>query len=556
MLWLPALMALALVGLPVIGLVVRAPWSRFGALVTGPSALAALELSLRTAAVSTVLCVLLGGPLAAVLARGSLPGLRLLRSVVLLALVLPPVVGGLALLYLLGVSGFAGYALDVAFGVRVPFTTTAVILAQTFVAMPFLVVSLEGALRTGEQRYESIAATLGARPWTVFRRITVPLALPGLESGTVLSFARCLGEFGATIAFAASLQGVTRTLPLEVYLQRLRPDRGRIALGDRVLTDTAAGVVLPPHQRRIGLLAQHPLLFPHLSVLDNVAFGPQATGTSRRQARQAALHHLTKVDAAQFAARRPGQLSGGQAQRVALARALASQPELLLDEPLSAADVEYAPALRSLLHTVLADRIALIVTHQMIDALMLADQIVVLDAGLLVEQGPTPEVLTRPRSTFAARLAGLNLVTGTTTASGLLADDGTELPGRHEHPTADTAHGHPTAATAAVAVFTPAAVSVYVDPPKGSPRNVIPDRIEAIEPNGTLVRVRGTSGLAADITPAAAAELGPHTNTQTWFVVKATEVAIYPQHPKANSNNAATPNRDTPPHPAPQISRR
>ncbi len=328
----------------------------------------------------------------------------------------------------------------------------------------------------------------------------------------------------------------------------LRPDRGRIALGDRVLTDTATGMVLPPHQRRIGLLAQQPLLFPHLSVLDNVAFGPLATGTSRREARQAALQHLTEVDAAQFAARRPGQLSGGQAQRVALARALASQPELLLlDEPLSAVDVEYAPALRSLLQTVLADRVALIVTHQVIDALMLADQVVVLDAGLLVEQGPTREVLTRPRSTFAARLAGLNLVTGIVTASGLLADDGTELSGQH---------GYPAAGTAAVAVFTPAAVSVYVDPPKGSPRNVIPDRVEAIEPNGTLVRVRGASGLAADITPAAAVELGLHTNAQVWFVVKATEVAIYPQHPKASSNDAAIPNRDAPPHAGPQISRR
>lgn len=229
-LWLPALMALGLIVLPVIGLVVRAPWSRFGELVTGESARAALELSLRTAAASTLLCVLFGGPLAVVLARGSVPGLRLLRSVVLLPLVLPPVVGGLALLYLLGVSGFAGYALDVAFGVRVPFTTTAVILAQTFVAMPFLVVSLEGALRTGGERYEVIAATLGAPPWTVFRRITVPLVLPGLGSGMVLSFARCLGEFGATIAFAGSLQGVTRTLPLEVYLREETDVDGAIAL--------------------------------------------------------------------------------------------------------------------------------------------------------------------------------------------------------------------------------------------------------------------------------------------------------------------------------------
>jgi molybdate transport system permease protein len=229
-LWLPALAALGLIVLPAIGLVVRAPWSRFGELVTSESARAALELSLRTAIVSTLLCVLFGGPLAVVLARGSVPGLRLLRSVVLLPLVLPPVVGGLALLYLLGVSGFAGYALDVAFGVRVPFTTTAVILAQTFVAMPFLVVSLEGALRTGGERYEVIAATLGAPPWTVFRRITVPLVLPGLGSGMVLSFARCLGEFGATIAFAGSLQGVTRTLPLEVYLREEVDADGAIAL--------------------------------------------------------------------------------------------------------------------------------------------------------------------------------------------------------------------------------------------------------------------------------------------------------------------------------------
>jgi molybdate transport system permease protein len=229
-LWVPAAVALGLILLPVIGLVVRAPWSRFLELITSESALTSLELSLRTATVSTLLCVMLGGPLAVVLARDSVPGLRLLRSVVLLPLVLPPVVGGLALLYLLGRSGFAGHVLDVAFGVRLPFTTAAVILAQTFVAMPFLVVSLEGALRTGGERYESIAATLGARPWTVFRRITVPLVLPGLGSGTVLSFARCLGEFGATIAFAGSLEGVTRTLPLEVYLQREVDADGAIAL--------------------------------------------------------------------------------------------------------------------------------------------------------------------------------------------------------------------------------------------------------------------------------------------------------------------------------------
>jgi molybdate transport system permease protein len=236
--------ALGLISLPVIGLVVRAPWSRFTDLITSESAVAALRLSLYTGAVSTVLCILLGGPLAVVLARGSVPGMRVLRSVVLLPLVLPPVVGGLALLYLLGVSGFAGYALDMAFGVRVPFTTAAVILAQTFVAMPFLVVSLEGALRTGGERYESIAATLGASPWTVFHRITIPLMLPGLGSGTVLSFARCMGEFGATIAFAGSLQGVTRTLPLEVYLQRETDPDGAIALSLLLVAVSIVVIVL------------------------------------------------------------------------------------------------------------------------------------------------------------------------------------------------------------------------------------------------------------------------------------------------------------------------
>ncbi|UVS76792.1 Sulfate transport system permease protein CysW [Actinokineospora sp. UTMC 2448] len=141
----------------------------------------------------------------------------MVRALVLLPLVLPPVVGGLALLYLLGRSGLAGEVLDAA-GIRVPYTTAAVVLAQTFVAMPFLVVGLEGALRTAGARYEAVAATLGARPWTVFRRVTVPLVLPALGSALVLCFARALGEFGATITFAGSLQGVTRTLPLEVYL--------------------------------------------------------------------------------------------------------------------------------------------------------------------------------------------------------------------------------------------------------------------------------------------------------------------------------------------------
>lgn len=313
----------------------------------------------------------------------------------------------------------------------------------------------------------------------------------------------------------------------------LRPDDGRITLEGRVLTDTATKVQSPPHRRRIGLLAQQPLLFPHLSVLDNVAFGPRSTGTPRRDARTKALQHLTEVDATEFAQRRPGQLSGGQAQRVALARALASNPDLLLlDEPLSAVDVDIAPALRSLLRSVLADRLTVLVTHQVIDALVLADRVVVLDGGRVVEQGPTLEVLTRPRSAFAARLAGLNMISGTATLNGLRTADGAEVIGtpRDGRP---SAVGQP-----AVAVFAPAVVVVHVSEPEGSARNVIRDSVDVLEPQGALLRVRGATGLAADVTPGAVAELGLHPGTAVWFAVKAAEVAVYPRHTAADSPGA------------------
>jgi molybdate transport system permease protein len=164
-----------------------------------------------------------------VLARTSFPGQGLVRSLILLPLVLPPVVGGIALLYTFGREGLLGHTMDV-LGIQVAFSTTAVVIAQAFVAMPFLIVSLEGALRTAGQRYEAVAATLGARPTTVLWRVTLPLVLPGLASGAVLSFARSLGEFGATITFAGSLEGVTRTLPLEIYLRRFSNPEAAVAL--------------------------------------------------------------------------------------------------------------------------------------------------------------------------------------------------------------------------------------------------------------------------------------------------------------------------------------
>jgi molybdate transport system permease protein len=248
---LPALLGVGFVLLPLAAVVARVDWGDFVPLVTSESSRAALGLSLRTSAASTVLCLVLGVPMALVLARTSFPGRDVLRSLVLLPLVLPPVVGGIALLYTFGRRGLLGETFEL-LGVQVAFSTTAVVLAQTFVALPFLVVSLEGALRTAGDRYEVVAASLGARPTTVLRRVTLPLVLPGLASGAVLSFARALGEFGATITFAGSLQGVTRTLPLEIYLQRETDADAAVALS--LLLVVVALVVMVLARRGRGVL--------------------------------------------------------------------------------------------------------------------------------------------------------------------------------------------------------------------------------------------------------------------------------------------------------------
>ncbi len=245
-----AVLAALVAVLPLFAMVARVNWANFLPLVTSESALSALGLSLRTSAASTVLCIVLGVPLALVLARGRCPLKGRLRSLVLLPLVLPPGVGGIALLYTFGRQGLLGQTLEF-LGLQIAFSTTAVVLAQTFVALPFLVVSLEGALRTGGERYEAVAATLGASPGRVFRRVTLPLVLPGLASGAVLSFARSLGEFGATLTFAGSLQGVTRTLPLEIYLQRETDPDAAVALS-LVLVAVAVAVVALAYRRPGG----------------------------------------------------------------------------------------------------------------------------------------------------------------------------------------------------------------------------------------------------------------------------------------------------------------
>ena len=717
---LPAALGALLVVLPVASLLTRVDVGSLWPLLTSPGARDALWLSLRTSVVATLLCVVLGVPLALLLARASFPGRRVVRALLLLPLVLPPVVGGLALLTLLGRSGLLGGALD-ALGMRVPFTTAAVVLAQAFVALPFLVLTLDGALRSHDTAHEDVAATLGARPTRVLLRVTLPALAPALVSGTVLAFARALGEFGATITFAGALQGITQTLPLEIYLQRssdpdaavalslvlvvvalviivaaygpwfqagegggpgdgsggvrsasarsgvrssdgrpgVRPTGGRpaedgsaarrsvteaptgatlphepggrpggrtgarppaalslrvrvpergvdvaldvpagevvavlgpngagkstllqavaglgdlggdvsVTLGDRVVAEPGTRTT-PPRDRRVGWLGQRALLLRHASVGDNVAFGPVSRGMRRGEARALAHTLLSDVGAAHLAARRPHELSGGQAQRIAIARALATDPDVLLvDEPFSALDVGAAQHARLLLQAAhrSAPRTTLLVTHDLLDVAQLADRVVVIEDGRVVEDGPAAEVLTRPRSTFGGRFAGVNLLVGRVVAPAT---------GEDQAPAAGPAEGsgavlatplgevHGTAEDVleadaeAVALFEPRAVSVHRDPPGGSPRNAFSVLLTGIEPHGSLLRLWADAGqdhravagdaawsaqdtgtdnrgvsvrVAADLTPAAVAELSLVPGERLWFVVKAAEVTVLPR---------------------------
>ncbi|MDO5676317.1 MAG: ABC transporter permease [Propionibacteriaceae bacterium] len=217
--WAPFALAVALLAVPIAGLLIRAPWGRLPDLLASERATDALTLSLATCAVSTALVLIIGTPTALVLARSRGRWTRSVRTLVTVPMVLPPVVAGLALLTTLGRRGLVGQHLS-AWGIEIGFTTVAVVLAQTFVALPFLVVSLEGAIRTAGDDYERAASHLGASPTRTFFTVTVPVLAPAIAGGTALAFARALGEFGATLTFAGSLQGVTRTLPLEIYLLR------------------------------------------------------------------------------------------------------------------------------------------------------------------------------------------------------------------------------------------------------------------------------------------------------------------------------------------------
>lgn len=334
---------------------------------------------------------------------------------------------------------------------------------------------------------------------------------------------------GETIAIMGP-NGAGKSSIIQTLAGLLKPDAGEATLGGRTLFSLFPGATwLPPHERGVGVLAQESLLFPHLSVLDNVAFGPSCQGQGKSASRDAARRWLREVDAVGLAGRLPAQLSGGQAQRVALARALATAPELLLlDEPMAALDVNSAPFLRSLLKRVLAGRRAIIVTHSVLDALMLADRILVMEGGRLVESGPTAAVLAHPRSTFAASLAGLNVLAGSLHGTSLTMPDGVHVAGRPVGASGPAAEGDgPADGSEGMAAFPPSAVSVFLAPPAGSPRNCFMVRVDELEPQGSHVRIRA-GALAADVSPAAVADLGVLPGTEVCFVVKAAEVLLYP----------------------------
>ncbi|MFJ9364316.1 sulfate/molybdate ABC transporter ATP-binding protein [Nocardia sp. NPDC101769] len=358
--------------------------------------------------------------------------------------------------------------------------------------------------------------------------------------------------------------GAGKSTLLDVVAGLVIPDEGQVRLGERVLTDVAKGIAVAPHRRAVSLLAQDALLFPHLSVAANVAFGPRSRGVRGRAATALAREWLRAVGAEEFADRSPGSLSGGQAQRVALARALAVHPRvLLLDEPMAALDVTAAPAMRALLRRVLREpapggtdhgngeliatardiaahpvtlpdarpSATILVTHDIIDAVTLADRVAVIEAGRVIESGSVAAVLARPRSRFAARIAGVNLIMGSAVSGGsaglgAVTDGTVEVFGRSE--------GEWTEGGRAAAVFSPVAVAVHLEHPEGSPRNVFRVRVTELEDRGGLVRVRAVdgpgaaAGLAADLTPAAVAQLGVVPGMEAYFAVKATEVEVYP----------------------------
>ena len=312
--------------------------------------------------------------------------------------------------------------------------------------------------------------------------------------------------------------GAGKSTTLRALAGLLAVDEGSIVMDGE--TWSTPLVHVPPHRRSVGFVFQDHLLFPHLSALDNVAFGPRSSGVHRSQARAQAREWLTRLEIADLAARKPAQLSGGQAQRVAIARALAAHPRmLLLDEPTASLDASGAMALRTQLrdHLRAFDGISVVVTHTALDAMVLTDRLVVLDEGAIVQTGTPTEVAAQPRTHHVAALVGLNLVRGQAVDGAIHLGSGAALVA------AEPLSGP------AFAAFSPSAVSLFRDQPSGSPRNVWQGRVTSVAPHGDSVRIQieAPLPLLADITPHALATLDLRPGEPIWASVKATEVNIY-----------------------------
>jgi molybdate transport system ATP-binding protein len=300
------------------------------------------------------------------------------------------------------------------------------------------------------------------------------------------------------------------------------PQTGRIDIAGVTVVDTTRGIDLPPEQRSVGFVFQDYLLFPHMSVLDNVAFGLRARGEARQSAERRAREWLDRLEIGDLASRKPGRLSGGQAQRVALARALVIEPDLLLlDEPLAALDAGTRASVRSLLRRHLADfhGAVVMVTHDPMDAMVLADRVVVLEDGHAVQAGTPGDVARRPESTYVAQLVGVNMLRGHAHDGVVTLDSGGEIR------IANVAISGPV-----IVALRPEAISVHLQHPEGSARNVWQSRVSSLEARGDLVRleVEGPPALTAVITPAAVADLGLHEGADVWLTAKATDLDVYP----------------------------
>ena len=336
---------------------------------------------------------------------------------------------------------------------------------------------------------------------------------------------------GETVAVLGP-NGAGKSTMLGMLAGLIRPDTGTASLGDDVLFDLP-GSWTPPHRRGVALLAQEPLLFPHLTVRQNVEFGPRAARASRADARSAADEWMRAVGVEAFADRHPEALSGGQAQRVAVARALAAEPRLLLlDEPLSALDVAVTGEVRQTLARALDGRTAVIVSHDALDAYLLADRVIVLHDGRIVDDGPTRDVLDRPRRAFTAELTGVTLLTGRRTASGIVTDDGLALAASVVEAAAPGDRVAAAVRPSSVRVL-PSGVPVRPsDVPElasggSADANLIAAVVTALEPRADLVLVR-TDALPALVAPSIVADLALGPGTPVTIAVSPDDLRVYP----------------------------